>query len=228
MLFWTMAHILSSPSLTAKVIEETAGAFTSESDRPSIAHLMKECPTITAIWLEVLRHYASSATIRSVTAPTIVGGKKVKPGDHVFGPFRLTHFSTSIFGDDASDFSHERWLKDEKLQNVKGFNPFGGGHMQCPGRTLAKQEVFLFVARVLNKYDIEPTNLLSEKEMVLVNGEMRWKVPEPSWEHVLATLEPQKGKDGDGFMVRVREKSQQYDKSLPSDESLQSEEESPL
>lgn len=208
MLFWTISHILSSPTLTLQIRKEIAPAFT-ELNSPSMNHLMKSCPTLTAIWLEVLRNYASSAVASTVITPTIIHNKKLHVGDEVYGPFRLTHFSHEIFGADADIFDHERWLLDPKLQNVKGFNPFGGGSHHCPGRVLAKQEVFLFVARVLWKYDVEfvPGSRIQSKsgafgEFEERNGERRFTIPEPSFDIVMASLEPK-----DRVFVTVKERA---------------------
>ncbi|PVH76649.1 cytochrome P450 [Cadophora sp. DSE1049] len=208
MLFWTLTHILSSPSLTIGIREETSCAFDSETNILSISHLMNKCPLLGAVWNEVLRLYASSAMIRSCVSPTAIGNKTVKAGDRLLGPFRPMHLSSSIWGDDALDFKEKRWLKDGGIKKPRGFFPFGGGHMHCPGRTLAKQEVLLFVARVLMKYDIEPVG-----EKVVRYGEdprgegaqeKRWKVPEVSSKHTLATLDPK-----EQFLVRIKERSSQ-------------------
>ncbi|KAH7383064.1 cytochrome P450 [Cadophora sp. MPI-SDFR-AT-0126] len=204
MLFWTLAHILASPSLTEAIRDETNSAFDSKRGTLSISHLMNECPILGAVWNEVLRLYASSSMIRSCVSPTTIGNKTVHVGDRLLGQFRPMHLSTSIWGDDALEFNENRWLKDGGIKKPRGFFPFGGGHMHCPGRTLAKQEVFLFVATVLMNYDVQPVG-----ERLKYNGnaggngedEMRWKVPGVSTKHALATLDP-----AEELFLRIKER----------------------
>ncbi|KAK0114733.1 hypothetical protein ONS95_014218 [Cadophora gregata] len=206
MLFWTLAHILSSPSLTETIRKETSIAFNSDANTFSITHLMNECPILGAVWNEVLRLYASSAMIRTCVAPTTIGNKTIHVGDRLLGQFLPMHHSTSIWGNDALKFHKNRWLKDGGIKKPRGFFPFGGGHMHCPGRALAKQEVLLFVARVLMKYDIEPARekvVSHDKDAKGEGGrEMKWKVPAVSTKHTLATLDP-----AEQFLVRIKERS---------------------
>lgn len=70
-------------------------------------------------------------------------------------PFRQFHLNRELFGADATDFHPERFLKDKKLANQKGYHPFGGGNTYCPGRFLAKQEIYTLVALMLDRFEID-------------------------------------------------------------------------
>ena len=205
MLFWTLAHILSSPSLTEAIRKETSSAFDADTNTFSVPDLTNDCPILGAVWNEVLRLYASSSMIRSCVSPTTIGNKTVHVGDRLLGPFRPMHISSSMWGDDALKFDLNRWLKDGGIKKPRGFFPFGGGHMHCPGRTLAKQEVLLFVTRALMKYDMEPVGEKIGRYGGHGKGEeveeMRWKVPDVSTKHALATLDPSKH-----FVVYIKER----------------------
>ncbi|KAH7369586.1 cytochrome P450 [Rhexocercosporidium sp. MPI-PUGE-AT-0058] len=203
MLFWTLTHILSSPSLTETIREETSSAFDTDTNTFLTTGLMNDCPVLIATWNEVLRLYASSAVVRTCVSPTVISNKTVHVGDRILGQFRPMHLSTSIWGDDAHEFDERRWLKGGGIKNPRGFFPFGGGYMHCPGRTLAKQEVFLFVATVLRKYEIEPVGerVIRFRKGRGGEGERRWKVPGTSDKHILATLDPK-----EDFLVKIKDK----------------------
>ncbi|KAK0107020.1 hypothetical protein ONS95_003734 [Cadophora gregata] len=196
LLFWALAHILCSPVLTQKIREETNLAFDPTTKSFSISHLMNNCPALTATWHEALRLYTSSSVVRTCESPAVIGDKTINIGDRLIGPFSFVHLSPLIWGDDAQDFDEQRWLK-EGFKTPKGFYPFGGGHMHCPGRFIAKQVVVLFIATVLRDYSIEP---VSEKFESGSEAEMRWKVPEEPKEHAGAAGI---SNPNDDFLVRV-------------------------
>lgn len=87
----------------------------------------------------------------------------------MLSPFRLMRLSTSIWGSGALEFDEQRWPRNGGMRNPKGYHLFGG-HMHCPGRTLAKQELSSFVATVRRKYDVEPLGDMMEEEN-------NWKSP---------------------------------------------------
>ena len=42
---------------------------------------------------------------------------------------------------------------------------FGSGRRRCPGETLAKTRILLFLANILQKFDIEPVGKLPDKDV---------------------------------------------------------------
>ena len=112
-------------------------------------------------------------------------------------PFRQFHFDPAIYGDDVEKFVPERFMRDEVLVKGKGYRPFGGGTTYCPGRFVAKQEVFCFVATVLQRFDVKLAS-----QGVIKGGEQafpRLDRKKPS----LGVMDPVKGDD---VILRVREK----------------------
>ena len=71
-------------------------------------------------------------------------------------PFRCFHLDNGGFGDDALDFSTERWLQKENPSKLKGYYPFGGGRTICSGRKTAQSEVFSFIATPVTRFKFEP------------------------------------------------------------------------
>jgi len=91
-------------------------------------------------------------------APCVIGGKKLRTGDTVLGPFRQFHLNRGIFGTDAQNFNPRRFLENKALPRTKGYAPFGGGHTYCPGRLFAQREIYLFVAMTLWRFELELQN----------------------------------------------------------------------
>ena len=117
--------------------------------------LLENSPQLDAVWYEVLRIYNNAAVARKATVDTVISGKTIRNGETVLGPFRQFHMDPDIFGTGASSFNPDRFLNDKGLSHVKGYHPFGGGNTYCPGRFFARSEVYLFVATVLRRFDLE-------------------------------------------------------------------------
>ena len=69
-------------------------------------------------------------------------------------PYRLLHYDQRVWGDNVSAFDPERFLHRKELARGPSFKPFGGGQHLCPGRFLAKQAIFAFVALALSRFDV--------------------------------------------------------------------------
>lgn len=82
-------------------------------------------------------------------------GKLLSPGKVVLIPCRQLHFDERHFGGNALQFRPERFLEDKDLSRSTSFKPFGGGTTYCPGRFLAKREVFTFVALFLCRFEVD-------------------------------------------------------------------------
>ena len=93
--------------------------------------------------------------MRFVTAPTTISGKEFPTGSRVVLPLRQLHFNSSIFGNDVTEWVPQRFMRNEKLMHSSSYRPFGGGLSYCPGRLIARQEVAVFVAVMLKKFDVE-------------------------------------------------------------------------
>ena len=145
-----MAYILHDNKLMEILREETCDAVESEPLR--MVGALEACPRLEAVSHEVLRLVTSSMSVRTVVAPTTIGGKTLLPGNDIFIPYRQMHLDPAVFGLDSHRFNSKRFL-DESLKKSPSYRPFGGGTTYCPGRFLAKREVLAFVALALNRFE---------------------------------------------------------------------------
>lgn len=92
---------------------------------------------------------------RKVLAPTTISGRVLQPGNSIIIPSRQLHKNKDVWGADVNDFDAFRFAKRKSLARHSSYRPFGGGVTYCPGRVLAKEEVFGFVAIILHRYNIK-------------------------------------------------------------------------
>lgn len=149
--FWLLAHLLYDDHLLQLVEQEVEGAW--ESGELDFKHLNTECPNLEAAFQEVLRVKNAAGSMRMVNQQMILSGKVIRPGNVIHIPFRQLHTNENIWGETAWEFDHTRF-KSKFLTRNPSFRPFGGGESFCPGRTLAKHEVFSLVATLLHRFQV--------------------------------------------------------------------------
>ncbi|KAL9124412.1 MAG: hypothetical protein Q9217_006254 [Psora testacea] len=154
--FWMFAHLLYNPQILQLVLEEVAAGMANGA--PDMPYLTEQCPWMEAVFHEVLRLTAGSSLMRDVTENTVIGGKILKKGNKVMVQYRQLHFSEGAWGSNFADFDPARFIKKKYLSRSSSFRPFGGGQHLCPGRFLARQVIFAFVALTLSRYDIRLAN----------------------------------------------------------------------
>ncbi|KAG8989315.1 hypothetical protein FRB90_002315 [Tulasnella sp. 427] len=162
--FWVLAYILSIPGLKDRILSEITPAFKSQPttvDEPDIdvGYLMspKSCPLIHSCLHEAMRLTSGSLSTRLVEKPTTVGRYTLYPRNAVFVPSRVAHLAEDHWGPTVLEFDPDRFIKhpEELRPGNMWLRPFGGGATICPGRQYAANEVKLFVAGVLRRFDLE-------------------------------------------------------------------------
>ncbi|KAI3317207.1 putative cytochrome p450 [Xylariaceae sp. AK1471] len=195
--FWLLSYLIHNPSLLATYRAETAAAFDASGTLvdPFLIQDTSRCPSVDAIWHETLRVSGWAASVRLVTADTVIGGKYMRKGNRVMVPHRLLHFDEGIFGEEPHMFRPGRWIQKKaddgsgtsSLARSPSWRPFGGGKTMCSGRFLARFSVTTFVATFLRRFDVQ-----------LVGSPPCPRVDEGR--PVLGTMSV---KEGDDFKVRV-------------------------
>ena len=151
--FWLLSYILFNPELLAALRTETRPAL--QDNKLNLAYLKNSCPRLNAVFLETLRVTSGALSARKVIAPTPLGDKILGAGNTVLIPLRQLHQNEAVFGDAPERFDPHRFLENRELRNSSSFKPFGGGVSHCPGQVLAKAEMLVFVALVLQRFDVE-------------------------------------------------------------------------
>lgn len=148
-----LAYLLQRPTLLESIRNETSAALL-PSGQVSLSQLSTACPRLHALFSEVLRIGSASSSIRIVAEPVTLGGKRFRPGARIVCPFRELHFDPTVYGPDPTLFDPERFIRDKTLTRSSSYRPFGGGLSYCPGRFIARQEVNVFIALALHRFDI--------------------------------------------------------------------------
>ncbi|KAF6220284.1 hypothetical protein HO133_003416 [Letharia lupina] len=153
-------HLLANPDILKTLKEELKGAMP-DTQVPMPSQELENLPFLRACITEGLRVNAI-ATSRSVrAAPNETLRYKdwvIEPGTPVGMNTHFTHLSSEIFPE-ATKFDPYRWLKAEKegtkAELEKYFNPFGKGSRNCVGLNLANAEVYMTIANVFRRLEME-------------------------------------------------------------------------
>ena len=131
---------------------------------------------------ESFRLYPTACQIaRILECDTKVSGDYVLPRGHVV----LCHQRVASLQEEnftkAKEFLPERWIEEHKSQFpncAQGLvMPFGVGKRACPGKRLAEQEIYVMVAKLFAKYDVQLLDTFqSEFNFLLAPSDMRFKV----------------------------------------------------
>ncbi|MCJ1386958.1 hypothetical protein MMC17_010087 [Xylographa soralifera] len=195
MAFWILSYMLFSPVVYDRIRSETNSAILPDGSI-DLSRLMSESPHLDSLWMEVMRLTNSSAAVRTVMQPTPIGNKMLRPGHKVMSPFRQLHFNEDVFGKSANQCDPDRFFNNSALAKDPSYRPFGGGSTFCPGRFIARQEVFIFVALAVHRFGIElatPTG---------ANGGMQTFPQLESKKPTTGIMSPQAGED---LLVTVRQ-----------------------
>jgi len=148
-------HLIDSPEVLDRLRLELK-PYTPESG--STMHLaeLEAIPYFSAVITEGIRlsHVVSSRMPRYAPDEQIKYGQWVIPvGTPVMQSHYLHHTNPKIFPD-PYEFKPQRWLNDPDLKS-KYFMGFGRGTRICLGINLVYAELFLTVARVMTRFDLE-------------------------------------------------------------------------
>ena len=144
--------MIADKGLRDAVRKETSAAWI--SGKLDIKVLTSACPILTNVFLECLRTKGGAMTGRKVRKPTKIGSKLLQSGATVLIPSQQLHSNEKVWGTASQEFDAERFGRDESLAKHPSYRPFGGGVSMCPGRQIAKEEVYSLVAIILRRFDV--------------------------------------------------------------------------
>jgi cytochrome P450 len=153
----TSFYILDDPEIHRKLKEELKSAMPSDGSLPPVSKL-EQLPYLSAVISEGFRKsYGVTQRLPRVSpdAPLVYKDWVIPPGTPVG--------MTSIFMHDNSEnfpspqvFNPDRWLKaDSERRLSKYLVNFSKGTRSCLGMNLAKAEIYLTLAAVFHRFDME-------------------------------------------------------------------------
>ncbi|XP_053236270.1 24-hydroxycholesterol 7-alpha-hydroxylase isoform X4 [Podarcis raffonei] len=171
--FWTLAFILSQPSVYKEVMDELEPVYR-KSGKENIQLSeddLKKLPFIKWCILETIRLRAPGAIIKKVIAPMTIQNFVIPAGDLlVLSPYWI-HRNPKYFPE-PNTFKPDRWKEAnlEKNVSLEGFVAFGAGGHQCPGRWFAIMEIQILVAMLLCKYECHLLDPLPKESLLHLVG----------------------------------------------------------
>lgn len=69
-------------------------------------------------------------------------------------PYKQLHIDQTVFGTNVDTFDARRFMNDKGLERSTSWRPFGGAKTHCPGRFLARREVYMFLALAIFRFDV--------------------------------------------------------------------------
>jgi len=178
-LSWAVLYLLRYPDIQTKLqneIDTVVGKsrLTSLADRNRLDNYFERCtytnysnftfnfcnsslPYTEAFIMELLRisSVVSYGVPHAVTQDVEFHGYQIPKGTSVYASIYSTHYDPEVWGD-PENFRPERFLSSDGLKVVKheSLIPFSAGKRQCPGKTLARDQLFLFVTTLAQTFRI--------------------------------------------------------------------------
>nr|XP_053642328.1 probable cytochrome P450 49a1 [Cherax quadricarinatus] len=149
-------NLARNPEKQARLQEELDQVL-GDGNQPLTTNHLARLPYLKACVRETLRmHPISSIVPRRPDHDVTLQGYRVKAGTNIFVCIRESGMLEEYFPR-ATEFLPERWLRDnpDRLQNQFASIPFSVGTRMCVGRRLAEQEIYVLLARLFLKYNLE-------------------------------------------------------------------------
>lgn len=199
---WMFHHLLASPPRLVAVRQEIDDFVARSQGSIDLADIPEACPLLLATWHEVLRFHGGFTIGRFVHEDTTLAGKYLlKKGSFALAPLRPHHRDPRVWGDDADEFSPERFLReggtfdDSRRKHLRVYGLFG---TLCPGRFLAVHMAMALTVRLLLAFELAPIGgahaIPSERKDTIAG------LPTPAWD---ADVELRR-RDNERYKVEIR------------------------
>lgn len=158
LLSFALYELLRHPNVLAKARAQVDEVLGTESAR--FEHLPR-LGYLDQVLKETLRLWPTAPGFN--VAPfedTTLGGKyEVPAGQGILVLLPQLHRDKAAWGDDAEIFDPERFSPERAPEiPANAWKPFGNGQRSCIGRGFALQEAMLFLAKLLQRFDITPAD----------------------------------------------------------------------
>nr|XP_056712808.1 cytochrome P450 2K6-like [Euleptes europaea] len=163
---WGLLLMLKYPEIQKKVQEEITKVV--GSAQPRIEHRAK-MPYTDAVIHEIQRfaNILPTSVPRATNADVTLGGYFIPKGTHIIPLLYSVLYDESQW-EKPLQFYPEHFLDTEgKFVKRDAFLPFSAGRRMCAGETLAKMELFLFFASLLQRFTFLPAPGTSKEDLDL-------------------------------------------------------------
>ncbi|ODM89500.1 Methyl farnesoate epoxidase [Orchesella cincta] len=152
---YSLLYLINFPEVQEKLQKEIATNIGSKlpslSDRPKMQYLE-------AFIAETLRYssFVPNGVFHCALETVEFNGYVIPKGTNIFPNLWQVHFDEAVWGD-PKNFRPDRFI-DENGHYKKNDNlmPFSVGKRVCLGESLARDEIFLFLTSLLQKFSFEP------------------------------------------------------------------------
>ncbi|XP_060087060.1 cytochrome P450 2K6-like [Heteronotia binoei] len=163
---WGMLLMMKFPEIQKKVQEEITNVI--GSAQPRIEHRAK-LPYTDAVIHEVQRFASVSptASLHATAADVTLGGYFIPKGTHIV-PLLYSALYDESEWEKPLQFFPEHFLDSEgKFVKRDAFLPFSAGRRVCACEILAKMELFLFFASLMQRFTFQPAPGMSTEDLDL-------------------------------------------------------------
>jgi cytochrome P450 len=172
-----MYYVLVKPDIQRKLRDELSNVFGSNMKAPSY-HQLEQLPYLSAVVKEGLRlHGGIVARSQRISRYETLhcAGFDIPPGTPLSTSSYFVHRDPTIFPN-PSVFDPDRWLRSADPHALDRYLvAFGKGSRNCVGKNLGQAELFLTLATVLRRFDLD----LYETDETDVTIERDWYVMQP-------------------------------------------------
>lgn len=158
LLSFVMYELLRHPGVLAKAraqVDEVLGTADARFEHlPRLGYLDQ-------ILKETLRLWPTAPAFNvAAHQDTMIGGRYAVPaGQPILVMIPQLHRDPAAWGEDAGIFDPDRFSPDRAAAiPANAWKPFGNGQRSCIGRGFALQEAMLFLAKLLQRFDITPAD----------------------------------------------------------------------
>ncbi|CAG9096498.1 unnamed protein product [Plutella xylostella] len=153
-LVWALLLMLREPGVAARVRRDLARVV--RPGEPVTMEHRKHLTYIEAVIFETLRRVSvvPLGTTHVNLTDWHVEGFRIPAGTHIIPLINKIHMDPDCFPDPHT-FNPDRFLHHGALQTPDNFIPFGLGRRKCLGEALARMELYLFFANVMNSFELE-------------------------------------------------------------------------
>ncbi|KAK3866624.1 hypothetical protein Pcinc_027854 [Petrolisthes cinctipes] len=154
---FAMYLLARNPEVQARLQEEIDSVLVDNRRGELTAHHLAQLSYLKAVVRETFRFFPLGLGFaRTLDRDIVLCGYHVPKGTNVLAMNLSMGWDESLFPR-AGEFLPERWLRHKPLGPIHPYAslPFGAGTRMCIGRRIAEQEMYIFLTRVMQRFNVD-------------------------------------------------------------------------